>query len=104
MTQAKLDAGVDRSFQLSKDRTILTVRIPMKFKHHGARKLVVVPDGAAAGRPPQPARTTNALITALARAHRWKGMMESGDYGSTAELAKAEGINFSYLCRVLRLT
>jgi hypothetical protein len=31
-------------------------------------------------------------------------MLESGDHVSPTELAKAEKINLSYLCRVLRLT
>ena len=31
-------------------------------------------------------------------------MIESGEYGSIAELAKAEGFNESYACRVLRLS
>jgi hypothetical protein len=31
-------------------------------------------------------------------------MLESGEYASPTELAKSEKINFSYLCRVLRLT
>jgi hypothetical protein len=44
------------------------------------------------------------MIKAIARAHRWKQMMESGTYASVTELATAEKINQSYLCRVLRLT
>ena len=44
------------------------------------------------------------LVKALSRAHRWQGMLEGGEYGSTDELAKAERINPSYLARVLRLT
>jgi hypothetical protein len=31
-------------------------------------------------------------------------MLESGEYGSIAELADAERISRSYVCRVLRLT
>jgi len=31
-------------------------------------------------------------------------MLESGEFASTSELAKAEKINQSYLCRILRLT
>ena len=31
-------------------------------------------------------------------------MLESGEYDSMTDLAKAENINLSYLCRVLRLT
>jgi hypothetical protein len=44
------------------------------------------------------------LVKALARAPRWQGMLEGGEYGSIEELARAEKINPSYLARVLRLT
>jgi hypothetical protein len=43
-------------------------------------------------------------VKALARAHRWQGMLEGGEYGSIQDLAAAERINPSYLARVLRLT
>jgi hypothetical protein len=53
---------------------------------------------------PAPARVDNALVKAIARGHRWQRMLESGEYGSIAELAAAEKINRSYVSRVLRLT
>jgi hypothetical protein len=40
----------------------------------------------------------------VVRAHRWRQMIESGKYASSAELAKAEKVNDSYLSRILRLT
>jgi hypothetical protein len=40
----------------------------------------------------------------LARAHRRQRILESGDFGSVAELAGAEKINLSYFAQVLRLT
>ena len=43
------------------------------------------------------------MVKAIARAHRWKRLMESGRFASVTELAEAEKINQSYLCRVLRL-
>ena len=43
-------------------------------------------------------------MKALARAHRWQRMLESGECASITELAAAEKIDRSYLCRVLRLT
>jgi hypothetical protein len=46
----------------------------------------------------------SALVKALARAHRWQRMLESGECASISELAAAEKIDRSYLCRVLRLT
>jgi hypothetical protein len=44
------------------------------------------------------------LIKAVARAFRWRRMLESGRFATINELAAAEKINASYLSRVLRLT
>jgi hypothetical protein len=44
------------------------------------------------------------MLKAIVRAHRWRAMLESGEYASSAELAKAQKINDSYLSRMLRLT
>lgn len=44
------------------------------------------------------------MIKAIARAHRWRRKIESGDYASITELSKAEKVNQSYACRTLRLT
>lgn len=52
----------------------------------------------------KPRRTDNTLVKALARAFRWKRLLESGEYATIAELAEREGIASSYLTRVLRLT
>jgi hypothetical protein len=62
---------------------------------------VITPDGRT--ERPRP-RVDSALVKALARAHRWHRMLESGECGSITELAAAEKIDRSYLCRVLRLT
>jgi hypothetical protein len=44
------------------------------------------------------------VVKALARAWRWQGMLDSGEYGTLADLADTERISRSYVCRVLRLT
>jgi hypothetical protein len=46
----------------------------------------------------------NALVKALARAFRWREMLESGTHATLKEIAEAENINQSYVSRVLRLT
>jgi hypothetical protein len=86
---------------LSKDRRTMTVRMPFTIKKRGGRKLVIAPDGAAWS--PNSARIDNTMVKAIARAHRWKRLLENGHYASVAELAAAEKINESYICRVLRL-
>ena len=40
----------------------------------------------------------------MARAFRWRRMMETGRYGTINELAAAEEINSSYVSRLVRLT
>lgn len=90
------------STMMSRDQRTLTVRVPLAIKKRGGRKLVIAPDGAA-WTPPR-ARIDSTLVKAIARAHRWKRVLESGEFASVAELAAAEKINESYVCRVLRLT
>ncbi|NQV57111.1 MAG: hypothetical protein HQ503_14720 [Rhodospirillales bacterium] len=87
--------------QISDDGCIVTVHIPITFTKRGGRKLILAPDGAELA-PSRP-RVDNTLIRAIARAHRWKRMLESGKYTSLAELAEAEKTGKSYLSRVLRL-
>lgn len=87
---------------LSKDRRTLTVRVPFAIKKRGGRKLVVAPAGMSWS--PPAARIDNTMIKAIARAHRWKRLLEGGHYASVAELAAAEKINELYVCRILRLT
>ena len=87
---------------ISCDGTTLTVRVPLTSRRHGGRKQVVTPDGATWATPKPQVDST--LVKAIARAQRWKRMLESGQFVSVNELAEAEKINQSYMCRVLRLT
>ena len=85
------------------DGDTLVVRIPMRFQCRGGRKRIVAPDGSAIvpSSKPQPDGT---LVKALARAHRWRRMLEGGEHGTLAEMADAERISRSYVSRILRLT
>jgi hypothetical protein len=78
----------------------VTVHVPMTFTIRGGRKTVL----AQTVPPPPNHRIDNALLKALARAHRWRRMIEGGEYASITEHAKAEGVNESYACRMLRLS
>ena len=85
------------------DGTTITVRMPMAWKRRGGRKVIIAPDGGDAWAPAKP-RPDETLIRALARAHRWKRMLEEGRYRSAGELAEAEGVTRSFVNRLLRLT
>jgi hypothetical protein len=77
----------------------LTVVIPLSVKPRGGRKALVTPGVLALER-----RQDITLIKAVARAFRWRRMLESGRFATLAELAAAEKINASYVSRILRLT
>src|SRR5262249_49003501 len=88
---------------LSEHGETLVVDIPLRIRRRGGRKVMLTPDGTSAWAPPR-ARVDSAMVKAIARAYRWRGMLEQGEYASITELAAAEKINQSYVCRVLRLT
>jgi hypothetical protein len=87
---------------VSKDGRTATVSIPVTFLQRGGRKQILTPPGDTPWSPTP--RVDTALFKAVVRAHRWRQLLESGDYSSSAELAKAEKVNDSYLSRILRLT
>lgn len=77
----------------------VTLHVPFRVVKRGGRKEMQLPNGSS---PPR--RTDNTLVKALARAFRWKRLLESGEYATIAELAKRESIAPSYMTRILRLT
>ena len=81
----------------------VTVRVALTFRKRGGRKLILAPDGAAWAPPPR-ALIDSTLLKALARAFRWRRMLESGAAATVTEIAARERINPSYVSRVLRLT
>ena len=77
----------------------VTLHVPFRVVKRGGRKEMRLPGDAAA-----PRQAGSALLKALARAFRWKRMLDSGQFATIAELAERERIAVSYLTRVLRLT
>lgn len=100
---AKITIGRLGRPKMGPDGRTMLVSIPISFRRQGGRKMVVTPSHAPNWSPPSP-RTDNTIVKALVRAHRWRSLLESNRFASVRELAKAEKINESYLCRVLRLT
>jgi hypothetical protein len=88
--------------RLSPDGSTITVFLPLAWRRRGGRKIIVAPAGCDDWAPPP--RIDNTVIKALARAHRWRRMLEGGEYGTLAEMADAERISRSYVSRILRLT
>ncbi|QJF51093.1 hypothetical protein [Roseobacter ponti] len=77
----------------------VTVHIPFRFVKRGGRKEMQLPNGASSQ-----SGIDDKLIKALARAFRWKRMLDTGEFTTIGELAQREAIAPSYMTRVLRLT
>jgi hypothetical protein len=87
--------------------TSVTVVVPMTVRCRGGRKQIIGPDGAplrVSSDGVEETRGDPVLVKALARAFRWRRLLEEGRYGSIRELAKAEGVDRNYVGRLLNLT
>lgn len=82
------------------ERTI-TVRVPIMVRQRAGRKTVVGPDGTRWSGNTQ---ADPAMLKALARAFRWKRMLDEGRYASISDIAAAEKIDRGYAGTILRLT
>ena len=79
---------------------VVTLHVPFRLEERGGRKQMILPAGTSATRP----TPDSTLVKALARAFRWKRMLESGEFASIGELAAQEKIAPTYMTRVMRLT
>ncbi len=78
----------------------LSLHVPFRIAKRGGRKDVQLPADA----PAQRSRIDNTMVKALARAFRWRHMLDKCTYTNVLDLANAEEINPSYVSRILRLT
>jgi hypothetical protein len=76
----------------------ITIHVPFNIVKRGGRKEMILPTSAQVQR-----KMDDALVKALARAFKWKRMLESGEFVTIGDLAVKEGIAPSYMTRVMRL-
>jgi hypothetical protein len=77
----------------------LTIHVPFRMVKRGGRKEMHLPERSA-----QLPKTDATLVKALARAFRWKRMLESGEFATITELAEHERLSLSFVTRILRLS
>jgi hypothetical protein len=91
--------------KIKNDGRTITVRVPISIRKRGGRKVVLAPNGMQHDcikfRCQQ---VDSAMVKAIARAFRWREILERGDCSTIKEIAATENINESYIARILRLT
>lgn len=90
------DVMVDSSGQV-------TITIPYDLRTRSGRKLVQLPGGETLT-PKQLQEEPPPLQQALVRGHRWLAMLETGEVKTMRELATREGVDNSYVSRMINLT
>jgi len=76
----------------------VTIHVPFRIVKRGGRREMILPPNAQTRR-----QADDSLIKALARAFRWKRMLESGEFSTITELAQRERIAAPFLTRTMRL-
>lgn len=93
---------IRREPTVEREDDALTILIPMTLKRRGGRREILVPESLpAAGHSNSP--TQEPLVVALARAHVWQDLIDSGKYESIADLARALDVDRTYVSRTIRL-
>ena len=77
----------------------MTLDVTFRVVKHGGREDMQLPEGGA-----QPRTSDSTLVTALEPTFRWKRILESGEYASISKRADKEGIAFTYMARLMRLS
>ena len=97
------DGAVPRGCSIDKkaDGTAV-LRLPMKFKKRGGRKEIVL--HASQNADPSYSPEQRKFLLTLARAHRWKDLLESGAYPTVKALAEALDLDRSYVAKLLNLS
>jgi hypothetical protein len=102
MSEIRIDRTGQAEVVASSDGN-LTVTVAIRIKRRGLRKTVTLPDGDSPHYRPWDTEPTP-LQQTPARDHGWLAMLESGEVSSMKEIARREGVDDSYVSRMVNLT
>ncbi len=102
MSDIQIQATGTTQVTLSSDGRI-TLSVPIQIKRRSGRNQMTLPNGEP-GKPRPWDVAATPLQLALARGHRWLAMLESGKVKNLTEIAALEGVDNSYVSRMVNLT
>lgn len=84
------------------------IHVPLNIKKRSGRKQIVVLDTPETQAPEVKTEPGvayhDAMVVAVARAFRWKRLLEDGEYTSIKQMADELGVAAPYMSRLIRLT
>ena len=81
----------------------LRIHVPIQLKRKAGRKIVLVPEALDGVIPDAPQPEQNAIVEAIAKAHEWAALLESGEVENISVLARKVHLCRSYVVRILSL-
>lgn len=88
---------------ISLDGSAIVISVPVNFTRKFGRRYMIVPPIEGDAPFTAPPRRDDALLKALARAHKWSQWLETGKVKKLDHLAADNDINPSYVSRIIRL-
>ena len=89
-----------KNAEITGDETI-NIFIPLEIKKRGGAAMVVMPKNANADDSQK--YFDEKMIKSIARAHKWKIMLDEGRASSLAQIAEKENVGSSYVSRIFNL-
>ncbi len=83
------------------DQETINIFIPLEIKKRGGTAMVVMPKNANADDSQK--YFDEKIIKSIARAHKWKIMLDEGQASSLAQIAEKENVGSSYVSRIFNL-
>lgn len=83
------------------DEETINVFIPLEIKKRGGTAMVIMPKNASLDDSQK--CFDEKIIKSIARAHKWKIMLDEGQVSSLAHIAEKENIGASYVSKIFNL-
>jgi len=87
-----------------RDEGKVVVSVPVKFYRRNGRQMILAHSVESESDLDESGMLNNALLIAIAKAYSWQDQLESGEFEDLEDIAKANGVDRSYVGRMLQLT
>ena len=94
----------DRKITVRRDGGKVVVSVPVRFYRRNGRQMILAECNESESDLGESGLPNNTLLIAIAKAYSWQDQLESGEFEDLEDIAKANGVDRSYVGRMLHLT
>ena len=94
----------DRKITVRREGGKVVVSVPVRFYRRNGRQMILAECNESESDLGESGLPNNTLLIAIAKAYSWQDQLESGEFEDLEDIAKANGVDRSYVGRMLQLT